>query len=449
MSTLVSTSHSNVLTPMAKTVKPLTDSQIAAAKPKDVRYTLQDGNGLMLFITPTCTKSWIYRYKNANKKQVLITLGQYPTLSLAKARKLRQEYETMRAEGKDPKEQLDIQKAKLNDAHTLENITRKWLDVYATKKPLDEYTKNKRLRKFENHLFPKFKNKAIAQISLRELKDALNIIYDHSPDNAQRIRSDLILIFGYAKQYSHIETNIARELDEMDLSTPNKKHRATFKKGELNRIPQLIQKIKSDTGHPITKLCLLIALHTFTRSSELRYARWSEFDFDSKKWNIPAKRTLVDGIKHSDRGAKMRIPHIVPLSAQVIELLQQVKVYSGNSDFVFPSPNNKGNFLSENTPNDALKRMGYNQDELCLHGFRALARSSIGEMSLFSKEALERQMSHKEPDSTVDAYTHIAEYMEERTQMMHVWSEWLAVVEYGEYITPFHYSKQIKQTLHK
>lgn len=442
MSTLVSTSCFNVLIPMAKTVKPLTDTQILAAKPKDARYTLQDGNGLMLYVYPTGIKSWVYRYKDLTKKLIVLTLGQYPALSLANARKQKLEYETIRAEGKDPKEQHNIQKAKLNDSHTLENITRKWLNAYAEKKSLDKNTKHKRLRKFENHLFPRFQGKAIEQIKLRDLKNALNLIYCNSPDNAQRIRADLIQIFGFAVQYGFIEINIARDLEDMDLSA-KKKHRATLK--SLDQIPILIKRIKADTGHPLTKLCLLLTLHVFIRSSEIRFARWSEIDFDMNQWVLPASRQQVKGVKNSNRGAKMKASHIIPLSKQSIEILREVQRFSGDCDFVFPSPNDKQKFLSENTPLSAIRRMGYTQEELCLHGFRALARSALGEMSLFTRDALEKQMSHMERNSTVDAYTHIAEYLDERRQMMAVWGDWLQLIGGGEYIKPYEYGKSVKE----
>ncbi len=227
----------------------------------------------------------------------------------------------------------------------------------------------------------------------------------------------------------------------MDLSA-KKNHRATLR--NLSEIPLLIRRIKADSGNPLTRFCLLLGLHTFVRSSEIRFARWSEIDFENKQWVIPATRSVVEGVKHSDRGAKMKTEHLVPLSSQAMEILKQVHQYSGNCDFVFPSPKNKKSFISENTPNDALRRMGYKKEEISFHGFRALARSALGEMSLFSKDALEKQMSHQERDDTVGAYTHIAEYMEERIDIMGVWSDWLSAIERDEYITPHNYGKSVR-----
>ncbi|WP_336042269.1 tyrosine-type recombinase/integrase [Acinetobacter dispersus] len=423
---------------MAKLTTPLTSTQIDAAKSKDKDYSLFDGRGLILLVRTSGTKTWRYKYKNFLGTQIVLTLGKYPALKLQQARALRTEFERMLANGEDPKEQQVLKKAKANNANSLESITRNWLDSYAIRKPLSEESKHKRLRKFENHLFPKFKNKAIDQIKLHELKNTLNTIYKDSPDNAQRIRADLISIFGYALQHSFIDLNIARELDDMDLSA-KKNNRATFK--SLEPIPELLRRIKADTGHSITKLFLQFALHTFARSSELRFARWSEIDFDKKQWVIPATREFVEGSKHSSRGAKMRDNHIVPLSPQAITLLEQIHEYSSSCDQIFPSPNDRSNFLSENTPNDALRRMGYSKEEISLHGFRALARSALGEMGIFQRDALEKQMSHQERNNTVGAYTHIAEYMEERVKIMNTWSNWLYTIQQEAYITPYDYAR--------
>jgi integrase len=175
---------------------------------------------------------------------------------------------------------------------------------------------------------------SIADIRPKDLRLALNQIYEKSADNAQRIRADLVLIFSYAVQYGYIEVNHAREMESLDLSAP-KNHRPAL---PLHRLPELIRRIRADSGDELTKLCMELGLHIFIRSSELRFARWDEIDFNKQQWVLPAKRNQVNGIKHSDRGAKMREPHIVPLSDQAIALLYQVKKLGGNSELVFPSP---------------------------------------------------------------------------------------------------------------
>lgn len=424
---------------MAIKVKPLTDTKCSSAKPRDTEYPLHDGDGLYLLVRPSGTKSWQFRYKKKPiRKETKITLGTYPELSLAKAREYRSTYRTMLAEGLDPKEQKDLQNRKNDNQHTFKKITLAWLDAYTKKADLDNETKHKRLRKFENHVFPVIKDKLIEKITLKELMILLNDIYEKSADHAQRIRADLVSIYAYALQHGFIETNIARDLkDTLDLSAP-KKHRATFE--SLDEIPNLIKGINQDTGHFLTKSCLKLILHTFLRSSEVRYARWTEIDFKKKEWRVPARRNLIQGIKYSNRGAKSKREHLVPLSAQAIKILQEIHVYSGNCEHVFPSPYDKKNFLSGEAPNHALRRMGYGKGEICLHGFRTLARSALAEMGLFQRDALEKQMSHIEENDTVGAYTHIAEYLEERKKIMSVWSDWLAEVETNSYISPHDYA---------
>lgn len=428
---------------MAIKVKPITDTKCASAKPRSTEYLLHDGDGLVLLVRPSGTKSWQFKYKNKiTNKVTKITLGAYPELSLSKAREHRSSYRTMLAEGLDPKEQINLQKQVNDNQHTFHSITLAWLDDYAKKTNLADETKHKRLRKFENHVFPIMKDKLIEKITLKELMILLNGVYEKSADHAQRIRADLVSIYAYALQHGFIETNIARDLkDTLNLSAP-KKHRATFE--SLDQIPDLINGIKQDTGHFLTKSCLKIVLHTFLRSSEVRYARWSEINFEKKEWRIPARRELIKGVKYSDRGAKSKREHLVPLSPQVIEILKEIHMYSGNSNHVFPSISDKNKFLSGEAPNNALRRMGFDKAEICLHGFRALARSSLAEMGLFQRDALEKQMSHVEENDTVGAYTHIAEYLEERRQIMKVWSNWLTHIENQPYITPHEYADLLK-----
>lgn len=430
---------------MAKITKPLTDSECQSAKAKDKNYELLDGNNLNLRIYPSGTKSWRWKYKkNKGKRyETPITLGNYPALSLKEARKKREEYEKLLANGLDPKDEIAKQQIKATNALSLENVTKKWLDFYAQgNKPLSSGTIQKRLRKFENHLFPNFKNISIDRVTLRDLRDTLNEIYKKSPDTSQRIRDDLIKIFSFAVQHNYIETNIARDLDIMNLSY-TKGNRATFDKVD-ERIADLIINIKNDSGALITRLFLLLSLHVFTRSSELRFARWSEIDFNEKIWSVPESRNLIAGVKHSDRGAKLKKAYIVPLSEQVVNLLKQIYSISGNTEYVFPSPNRNGNVLSENAGNNALRRMGYKKEELCLHGFRAIARSTLQEMGIFTHEALERQLNHTEKNDTVKSYNHIAHHMEERTFMMSVWADWLELVEKEGFVSPYEYGKQYR-----
>lgn len=422
---------------MARVVKPLTVNQIESTQPKDNDYSICDGDGLYLRVRRSGTKTWIFQYKNKDNSRVIITIGNYPECKLAYAREKKREYQTLIAEGINLKEYLNDLSTQVAKEYCLESITRAWLDQYAIKKPLDDETKRKRIRKFENHLFPQIGHLQIKDIRPKDLRLALNKIYEKSADNAQRIRADLILIFSYAVQYGYIEVNHAREMEALDLSGKSN-HRPAL---PLEKLPELIQRIKADTGYEITKLCMLLSLHIFIRSSELRFARWSEINLNQKQWILPSKRTQISGNKHSQRGSKMRTPHMIPLSDYVVGLLKKVKVLGGNSEFVFPSSYDGSSFICENTFNTALRRMGYDtRQDVCFHGFRAIARSALGECGLFQRDAIEKQMSHQERNNVVGAYTHVAEYMQERRKMMEWWSQYLSEIETKGYVSPYAYA---------
>ena len=173
----------------------------------------------------------------------------------------------------------------------------------------------------------------------------------------------------------------------------------------------------------------------------MRFARWSEIDFERAMWTIPAEREAIDGVKHSQRGSKMRTPHLVPLSRQALAILEQVHKLSGERDFVFIGDHNPRKPMSENTVNKALRVMGYDTKvEVCGHGFRTMACSSLIESGLWSRDAVERQMSHMERNLVRAAYIHKAEHLDERKLMLQWWADFLdANREMG--VSPFDYAR--------
>ncbi|MEG1738587.1 MAG: site-specific integrase, partial [Odoribacter sp.] len=175
--------------------------------------------------------------------------------------------------------------------------------------------------------------------------------------------------------------------------------------------------------------------------SELRFARWSEIDFETAMWTIPAEREAIEGVKNSQRGSKMRTPHLVPLSSQALAILKQVYKLSGERDFVFIGDHNPRKPMSENTLNKALRVMGYDTKvEVCGHGFRTMACSSLIESGLWSRDAVERQMSHMERNSVRAAYIHKAEHLDERRLMLQWWADYLDAL-YTKTTTPFDFAK--------
>ncbi|EDX1438414.1 site-specific integrase, partial [Salmonella enterica subsp. houtenae serovar 44:z4,z24:-] len=198
-------------------------------------------------------------------------------------------------------------------------------------------------------------------------------------------------------------------------------------------------------GRLLTRYALKLSLLFFVRSSELRFARWCEIDWQQKLWVIPEEREQIENVKFSHRGTKMRTQHIVQLSDQAIAILKQIEALSGHLTFIFPGEYDQDKCMSDNTINKALRVMGYDtKKEVCGHGFRAMACSALSESGLWSKEAIEKQMSHQERNSVQAAYIHKAEYLEERIAMMQWWADYLDVNSNG-YVSPYQFSSRLKK----
>lgn len=263
-----------------------------------------------------------------------------------------------------------------------------------------------------------------------EARDAL--------DTANRLKQRIRAIMTYGVQTGLLDYNPAQDLTGA-VSTRQAVHRPAL---PLSQLGDLLQRIEGYSGRSVTRLALLLTLHLFVRSSELRFARWNEIDFDKALWTIPAERQPLAGVKHSERGSKMRDEHLVPLSPQALALLQQLHDMTGQYLLVFPSDSISLKPMSENTINAALRRLGYDtKTEVCGHGFRTMACSALVESGLWSRDAVERQMSHKERNGVRAAYIHRAEHLEERRLMLNWWSDYLEANRL-EAVAPFEYAKQ-------
>lgn len=440
---------------MAKIVKPLTDTKCSAAKPKVnsqgklVNNKLADGNGLYLIVKPSGTKTWHFIYgrkhhlnDKGKPKDGVITIGDYSKsgvkgvlVSLDDAREKRKIFLSQIANGIDPIDFMKAEEVKLSQRFDFEQIARDWHVAYAKSSGCQESTISKSLRNLEMYAFPLIGTKHIDEIKPRDLSEVLELIEAKGfSEVCDKVKRRLRAIFAFAVSRGYIEKSPALHLKDALLQKNEGKH---YPKLPLERLPEFFQRLKNDTGYPLTKLYTEFALHTFARSSEMMFARWSEFDLEKGLWTIPPTRTPVDGCKNSHRGAKMRKEHIVPLSRQVKNILKEVKLYSGMSKHVFPADHDLSKFISENTVNKTLTRMKYDTEtEVCLHGFRRMARGALGLSKLFDRDAIEQQMSHKPTDNETElAYTHHIDHIEERKIIMDWWSDYLES-NCRQYISP-------------
>ena len=426
---------------MARTVTPLSDPKCEAAKPGDKAYKLSDGQGLYLLVKPSGVKVWRFKFTRPDGREGLDTFGKYPALGLKAARDRRAEALEYLALGQDPMEAAKASKVEaLNaKANTFEKVARDWHSACARKwKPLHAATV---LRRIELHLFPALGARPVAELKVRDLLAPLKAAEKRDTlETASRLRQYISGILRMAVQHGLIENNPANDLQGA-TATRKAAHRPAL---PPEQIPELLERLDAYSGRQLTRMATQLTLLVFIRSSELRFARWAEIDFEKALWTIPGVRAPIEGVKHSTRGAKMGTPHLVPLSRQAMAILEQVRQLTGRFELVFPGDHNHWKPMSENTVNAALRRMGYDTKvEVCGHGFRAMACSALMESGLWSRDAVERQMSHQERNGVRAAYIHKAEHIEERRLMCQWWADYLDACR-EKYATPYDFAHRSK-----
>ena len=412
----------------------LTDIKVRTAKPTDKQYKLTDGNGMHLLVHPNGSRYWRLQYRFGGKQKML-ALGVYPDVSLADARSRRDDARKLLANGIDPGDKKKNDKVEQEEARTFEELAVEW---HATNKKWSEEHSRRVLKSLEDNLFPAIGKRNIAELKTRDLLAPIKAVeISGRLEVASRLQQRTTAIMRYAVQSGLLDYNPAQEMAGA-VASSNRQHRPAL---ELRRIPELLQRIDNYTGRPLTRLAVELTLLVFIRSSELRFARWSEIDFETSMWTIPAEREAIEGIKHSQRGSKMRTPHLVPLSRQALAILKQVHKLSGDRDFVFIGDHDHRKPMSENTVNKALRVMGYDTKvEVCGHGFRTMACSSLIESGWWSRDAVERQMSHMERNSVRAAYIHKAEHLDERKLMLQWWADFLDANR-EKAVSPFDFAK--------
>ncbi|NKI73730.1 DUF4102 domain-containing protein [Dickeya sp. CFBP 2040] len=397
----------------------LTDIKVRTAKPSDKQYKLTDGNGMHLLVHPNGSKYWRLQYRFGGKQKML-ALGVYPDVSLADARARRDEARKLLANGTDPGDKKKSDKVEQSEALTFKEVAIEW---HATNKKWSQEHSHRVLKSLEDNLFPAIGKRNIAELKTRDLLAPIKAVEQSGRlEVASRLQQRTTAIMRYAVQSGLIDYNPAQEMAGA-VASSNRQHRPAL---DLKRTPELLRRIDNYTGRPLTRLAVELTLLIFIRSSELRFARWSEIDFDTAMWTIPPEREPIDGVKHSHRGSKMRTPHLVPLSRQALATLKQIQQFSGDHELIFIGDHDPRKPMSENTVNKALRVMGYDTKvEVCGHGFRTMACSSLIESGLWPRDAVERQMSHMERNSVRAAYIHKAEHLDERKLMLQWWADFL------------------------
>ncbi|MBN8935861.1 MAG: integrase arm-type DNA-binding domain-containing protein [Rhizobiales bacterium] len=389
---------------------PLTDIAIRKAVAKAAPYKLTDGAGLYLLVRPDGARYWRMDYRWAGKRGTL-AFGVYPAVSLAEAREKRAAAKKQLAAGIDPSAQRKLDKVVILAAakNTFRLVADEWV-AKLEREGRAEATLSK-TKWLIDLVHPVIGERPIAEINAPELLHALRRIEARGRfETARRLRSTCGQVFRYAIATGRAERDPSADLRGA-LTAPKVKHRAAIT--EPAAIGAILRAIEGYDGHPVTRAALRLAPLVFVRPGELRAAEWSEIDLDGREWRIPASKM------------KMRQPHRVPLAIQAIAILNNLKGITGKGRYLFPSIRSVTRSISENTLNAALRRMGYTNDEVTAHGFRATAAVRLNEMGRWNPDAIERQLAHQEPNAVRRAYTHAAEYWAERCEMMQHWANQL------------------------
>lgn len=398
----------------------LTVSTINAKKPKDKPYKLSDGKGLFLLINPNGSKYWRLSYR-INGKQKTLSMGVFPVVSLADARKNVMEARKLIAQGVDPSDIRKATTAKENGTNTFGTIARQWIATRTTEwtpRHIKGVTTS-----LEKNIFPHIGHMAINEITPMQLLDVLKRIESRgSLEMLKKIRQRCNAIFVYAKFKGMIATNPAEGISQVLRKHKPQNHQNI----KLKELPELVTAINSHPLEPTTKAGLLIALYTFQRTNEIRFARWDEIDFDNSLWTIPAERM------------KMKREHVVPLSKQAVQVFQNLKPLTGCYELVFASTHKpETQPMSENAMLYALYRMGFH-GRMTVHGFRHLASTSLNEMG-FDGRWIEKQLSHEDSNAVRGTYNK-AEYLPERINMMQEWADFVDRAD-GSNIVPIGHKK--------
>lgn len=386
---------------------PLTDPVVKLAKPKDKPYRLTDGEGMYLEVSPKGGKYWRMKYRFGGKEKRL-SIGVYPATPLKKARQLREQARQHLSNGVDPSALKQITKL-TNTTAAANSFKLVALEWFSKQKPIwaeNHWSKVERM--MERDLFPYLGSRPLNEITPPELLAVLRKIESRGAlESAKRTKQIAGQIFRYGVATGRCERDPSQDLSGA-LANPIKQHRAAIT--DPKAVGPLLNALEGYQGTSVVKAALSLAPLTFVRPGELRKAKWAEIDFDKAEWRFYVTKTKSD--------------HIVPLCRQAIEILRELQPLTCNSEYVFPSARTLSRPMSDNAVLSAMRRMGIGKDEMCGHGFRAMARTILDEELHFRPDWIEHQLAHAVKDVHGRAYNRTA-HLPERKKMMQAWADYL------------------------
>lgn len=376
---------------------------------------------------PNGSKYWRLKYRFAGKQKTL-AIGVYPKVSLKQARMAVLDAKQKIANGIDPSLERIQVKLGISESqeNTFEQVAKEWWNQQ--KGTWTEHHAHRVWKRLDDNVLSKIGNMPIEHVNPDHVIAAVRKVESRNAlDVSERVLQDVRRVCRYAVQVGLLKVNPAAELSGI-LKARKRSHRPSM---PLKELPGFLNALEDYTvhGRKLTQLALKLLILTFVRPGELRGARWDEFDLDASVWRIPGERM------------KMGTDHIVPLSIQAKTVIEELRPLSGSYELLFPSERERARPISENTLGKALRKLGYDgetvgKSKATPHGFRATASSILNE-SGFNPDAIERQLSHMERNGVRAAYTHHAQYLEDRKLMMQQWADFLDRLREAKKVLPF------------
>jgi len=409
---------------MARQTNPLTDKEIKSLKPKEKTYRVFDGGGLHIEVSPKGQKWWRLKYR-LDGKEKRISLGVYPSISLSEARKKRELLKEQIAQGIDPsKERKEAKQTRINldtkNQRTLKAISEDYIDHVEAKGKLSESHFKRQKRRVELHIHTDISAlKPIEDISRVDALDLIDkLVVSDKHDIARRVLQLLKNILEYAVDREYISVNVASGIKASKAIGERTANHYPVMTDE-KQLKGLLLSLDGYEGDFSTKQALKMMPYVAFRPANIRFLEWSEVNLEEKVISISADKM------------KMREDHRIPLTGSVIKILEEIKPYSGDGQYVFPSAIKKGQPLSENTLNVGLRRLGYTGEQIVSHSFRGMF-STIAHKNMkthgFDSLVIEAQLAHKDTNASRKAYNH-NDYFDDRVELMKWWDKYLSKIK--------------------
>ncbi|WP_444937703.1 tyrosine-type recombinase/integrase [Microbulbifer sp. JMSA002] len=388
---------------------PLSDTKVRALKPRDKKYIESDEKGLAIEVTPTGAKRWVFRFRLHGKRPEM-AIGLYPDVSLKRARELRDEARQHVAEGVDPR---DIKRARKESAleanrSSFAAVSDEW---FAAKMAhLSSSSKDRATLALERDLKPYLGKRPISEISPPEVLRCLRRIESRGTlETAHRVKRVASQVFRFAVATGRADRDPTTDLTGA-LTPTKKKHLAAIT--DPTEVGRLLTAMEEYQGTPVVRAALKLSPLLFCRPGELRKLEWAEINWEAKQIELPSEKM------------KMGQPHIIPLAEQSLALLRELEPLTGRGKYVFPSARGQSRPLSDAGVRTAIRSLGYDNETMTAHGFRAMARTLLDEVLGFRVDYIEHQLAHEVKDTLGRAYNR-TKHLEQRAAMMQKWADYL------------------------